>query len=233
MGCGACCFVFRIPLGPAEAIAIARAFGDSAIEFRSGEPYIKRVNGRCIFLTSDGLCLLQRYGLKPVACKIWPFHPYREPRHGNAEFAKYTYLGVDWYVYVDPRCPGVVPGNPSDRLVEDVIPEVIEIRAGLRREQVSSTSDLKLRACQGLIVARRPKSEEIFSIQLEGSVPWKARVIGAALSSSHSASLSTITKDVSGLATSAMPVTLSTTRAAVSLLRHSGRLNTRWMLWSS
>ncbi len=142
MGCGACCEVFRIPLRPDEAVSIARAFGDWAVELRHGRPYLARVGGRCAFLSTSGRCLLQPLGLKPRACKVWPFSVSREPKHGSPKLARFEHLGREWYVYTDSRCPGLILGEPSERLVEEVLPEIVEIWVGARREQEASTSAL-------------------------------------------------------------------------------------------
>ncbi len=142
LACGACCTRFRIPLRPDEAVSIAKIMGEWAVEVRGGRPYLARVGGRCAFLSGDGRCLLQPLGLKPRACKVWPFSVSREPEHGRRDLARFEHLGRTWYVYADPRCPGLRLGEPKDRLVEEVIPEVVEIWAGVRREQEASTSSL-------------------------------------------------------------------------------------------
>ncbi len=142
LACGACCTRFRIPLRPDEAVSIAKIVGEWAVEVRGGRPYLARVGGRCAFLSGDGRCLLQPLGLKPRACKVWPFSVSREPEHGRRDLARFEHLGRTWYVYADPRCPGLRLGEPEDRLVEEVIPEVVEIWAGVRREQEASTSAL-------------------------------------------------------------------------------------------
>ncbi len=142
LACGACCTRFRIPLRPDEAVSIARSIGEWAVEVRAGRPYLARVGGRCAFLSGDGRCLLHPLGLKPRACKVWPFSVSREPVHGLRDLARFEHLGRTWYVYADPRCPGLKLGEPGDRLRGEVIPEVVEIWAGVRTRQEASTSAL-------------------------------------------------------------------------------------------
>ncbi len=143
--CGLCCYRFRIPLKPHEALSIARTFGPAYVESIAGRQYIRKREGEaCPFLIENGemgLCYLQSLGMKPSACKIWPFRVYRRPEHGRGEEAYYSHRLGGFYVYVDQRCPGVKPGRPTPRLVK-AVEEAIEVWAGVRRDQLFTTASL-------------------------------------------------------------------------------------------
>ena len=81
--------------------------------------------------------------MKPVACKLWPFIPLTKPKYGRDQEAAFEHLGERFYVYVDPRCSGITLGRPSSHLVQRVLPELIELRLGIRTRQNFTTSHLK------------------------------------------------------------------------------------------
>ncbi len=141
--CGICCYYFRVPLQLHEALAIAKTFGPSTVTLLGGKQYIAKDDGEpCPFLVKLGgrqLCSLQDLGLKPRACKLWPFRIYKKPEHGREEEAYFSHRLGEFYVYVDQRCPGISFGRPTPRLIS-TIEEAVEIWLGLRKEQTLTTA---------------------------------------------------------------------------------------------
>ncbi len=89
--------------------------------------------------------------MKPVACKLWPFIPLSKPKYGRDEEAIFEHSGERFYIYLDPRCPGITYGKPSVHFFQKVLPEVVELRLGTRTHQDFTTSHLK-----------RPIREQLF-----------------------------------------------------------------------
>jgi Fe-S-cluster containining protein len=143
VACGDCCREFRVPLRAYEAAKLANLFGYGCLELGLGEYRLrKRPDGRCVFQVYTGgkwICGVQC--IKPLACKLWPFFISDKPRDSKDE-AEYEFKGYRFYVYVNSFCRGVVYGKPSNIFAKRVIPEVIELSLGLRREQCLSTSPL-------------------------------------------------------------------------------------------
>ncbi len=143
--CGLCCFYFRVPLKSYEALKIAEAFGLDKIAIIGGKEYIEKEEGKaCPFLVSRNgklMCSLQDIGLKPVACKLWPFHVYKRPEYGRDEEAYFQHKLGGFYVYVDQRCPGVSLGKPNQKLIRTV-EEAIDIWLGIREEQLLTTATI-------------------------------------------------------------------------------------------
>lgn len=144
LACGTCCSHFAVPLRANEALALARMFGWHVIEARKGKLFVRKDGRRCPFLVRLGpseVCYLQEIGLKPRACKLWPFHVFKNPEYGRREEAALSSKYGTFYVYVDARCPGVTLGRPGDLLVSTVI-EALEIWLGVRTRQHLTTSTL-------------------------------------------------------------------------------------------
>jgi hypothetical protein len=91
--------------------------------------------------------------MKPIACELWPFKILIEPKYGNPNEAYFTIRNQDFksknrykshikgfYIYVNPRCRGVLWGKPSAIFINHVLVEFINIRLGLQRKQHYSTS---------------------------------------------------------------------------------------------
>ena len=138
LACGVCCYNFKVPIKPHEAVMIVRNFGRRYITSSWGKQYITKEDGEpCPFLLRKGdlsLCTLQSLGMKPTACKVWPFYIFKRPAYGKEEEAYFSHKFGSFYVYVDQRCPGLIMGKPSLRLREK-ISEAIEIWLGTRKEQ--------------------------------------------------------------------------------------------------
>lgn len=135
LACGECCKWYRVPLTPYEYALIVETLGAGFVEVTgTGNPCLKRVGGTCVFQDASGLCGLQPLGLKPLACKAWPF---RVQKRAGDRRALFVYEGEEYYVYVNTKCKGVNAGTFYD-LVQ-AIREVIELRENPRRAQFFST----------------------------------------------------------------------------------------------
>lgn len=138
LACGECCKWYRVPLTSYEYARIVELLGAEFVEVSdAGDPCLRRVGGTCVFQDASGLCLLQPLGLKPIACKLWPFKVRRgcdDPR------ALFVYEGEEYCVYVNVRCRGVNAGTLAD-LVRAIC-EVIELHKNPNKPQVYSTSRL-------------------------------------------------------------------------------------------
>lgn len=141
--CGECCRHFRVPLAPLEYARILRVFGSWPIEIRIGRAYLrKKPDGRCVFQYRLGgmwLCGIQSF--KPLACKLWPIKPLEKPKYGRSQEAAFYSRHGEFYVYLDPRCPGVELGEPTPKLAT-AIAEAIDLMYNLSRPQKYTTSQL-------------------------------------------------------------------------------------------
>ncbi len=140
--CGRCCVGYRVPLKMDEYVRVARRYGHGVVEFGLGKVYLKHgVGDRCIFQhPSQGrwVCALQ--AIKPLACKLFPFRVYSQPVYKRGDGSAYRFRGRTFYVYLDPNCPGIVPGRPGERFLNQTLPEIVEIGMGLRWKQKYTTS---------------------------------------------------------------------------------------------
>ncbi|MEM2210833.1 MAG: YkgJ family cysteine cluster protein [Nitrososphaerales archaeon] len=153
--CGECCKQFKIILTPYDYAIISKRFGYNTIYIDNlGNPCLKKVNGKCIFQDANNLCSLQPLGMKPLACKIWPFIIYKRPKFEYKD-ALFRYKGEDYYVYVDKSypCPGVNKGN-SEKLYRTII-ELIEIQHNPSRQQLYSTSMHKVKLITSRFIIKR------------------------------------------------------------------------------
>jgi len=142
--CGLCCTQFRVILTPHERDRLVAHFGRKIVEDHPTRPKLRKVGSRCFFQRwYDGrsYCLLQATGLKPSACRIFPFLASWEPlkkRHEKDAF--YLYDDYELYIYVNDRCPSVRLGRPTSQLAYRILPEVAQIMIEDRRRQVYTTS---------------------------------------------------------------------------------------------
>lgn len=140
--CGRCCVGYRIPLKMDEYVRVANRYGYGVVEFGLGKVYLKQgPSDRCIFQhPSQGrwVCALQ--AMKPLACKLFPFRVYSQPVYKRGDTSEYRFRDKIFYVYLDPSCPGIVGGKPSERFLLSTLPEVVEIGMGLRWKQRYTTS---------------------------------------------------------------------------------------------
>jgi len=126
-----------------EYATLIKLFGPGVVEIDShGDPCLKRVEGTCIFQSPEGLCELQPLGLKPLACKVWPFKVVKVEDPGYASLDElFVYRGEAYKAYVHSSCLGIGHGT-RENLVE-AIKEVIEVKKDPRRPQCYTTAQLK------------------------------------------------------------------------------------------
>ena len=159
LACGMCCRVFRVALTPYEYAKLSTIFGPWCVDVDEfGNPCLRKVGGRCVFQTEEGLCGLQPLGLKPLACKVWPFRVLKRPKYGHPQEALFVYGGKRYYVYVNSMCSGVNRGDP--RKLPLVVSEVIRILKRPSTPQRYSTSNIALRP---LLTSSRSLSVSILS----------------------------------------------------------------------
>ncbi|MEM4297834.1 MAG: YkgJ family cysteine cluster protein [Nitrososphaerota archaeon] len=139
IACGACCKEFNVILTSYELAKLTRLYGYQIVYISShGNPCLRKVKDRCIFYNQWGLCSLQPLGLKPTACKMWPFLIRKKPLPD--EPAPFVYNGEEYHVYVDTAypCPGIDAGKPEELYL--VITELIELTKGALKIQRYSTA---------------------------------------------------------------------------------------------
>jgi Fe-S-cluster containining protein len=140
-GYGECCKWFSVPVTMHEYARISHRYGHDVVTLGLARAYLrKRPDGRCIFqyCNSDGwLCGLQAE--KPYACKMWPFIICKEPLHGSRQAASWDGPYGRIHVYVDPRCPRITFGQPTQHLMDRVLPEFVEIAIGKTKNQLYTT----------------------------------------------------------------------------------------------
>ena len=133
--CGKCCKKYVVPLSNEEAERLMRKYGKFVVEKIGRRYFIRKVNGRCIFL-KNGLCTIQEE--KPRACQLWPFYIYKKPRKSkDAKYAYIEYKNEDFYVYVDTFCRGINRGITSIKLA---VLEALRIYLGEETRQQYTTS---------------------------------------------------------------------------------------------
>jgi len=140
--CGRCCVGSRIPLKMDEYARVANLYGHQVVELGLGKVYLKHgPDDRCIFQhSSQGRWVCGLQAIKPLACKLFPFRVYSQPVYKRGDSSVYRFRGRAFYVYLDPNCPGIVPGRPSERFLLHTLPEIAEIGMGLRWKQRYTTS---------------------------------------------------------------------------------------------
>jgi len=123
-----------------EYALLIKLFGPWAVELdEHGDPCLRKVGGTCIFQSPTGLCRLQPLGLKPLACKVWPFKVREVKGSEHVEQDEmFVYKGKVYRVYVHSSCRGI--GKGSEEGLINAIKEVIEIKKNPARPQVYTTS---------------------------------------------------------------------------------------------
>jgi len=143
-GCGDCCRDYGVVLKFPEWLKIVNTFGQEKTVAGLERLYIRRrEDGSCSFLchfAGNYLCGLQ--GMKPDACKIWPFKVLVEPRYGEPTQACFELAGRRLFVYVDGNCPGLRFGAPSWEFAHGTLREFVELAAGARMVQHKTTGKL-------------------------------------------------------------------------------------------
>lgn len=140
IACGDCCRKFIVALTSYEVASLIKAFGYEVLEVdRYGGTYLKKVDGACIFQSYDGLCTLQPLGLKPLACKVWPFKVV-EVKDLSSVWEKefFSYRGRLYKACIHTFCRGIGRGCFKDLLM--ALKEVIELREQPTKFQIYSTA---------------------------------------------------------------------------------------------
>jgi hypothetical protein len=141
-----CCRDYHVVLNIHEWIKIVRNYGVNSTIFSINKLLLgKKSDNSCHFLNYDGdtfHCGLQY--MKPLACKIWPFKIFDYPKFGNSTEASYRFGERNFFVYVDPACKGLSWGQPTFEFKNKLLPEFIDIAVGIRKNQIYSTSNLRL-----------------------------------------------------------------------------------------
>ena len=136
--CGRCCKRYAVNLTWKEYSEISKFWPDK-VRIRNKEPYLgRKMDGRCEFLWGNA-CFLEMVGMKPLACKLWPFMVLTKPLKIDENFdGLYRTNEREYFVYLNPNCYGINRGNPVE--LANTIEEVIKIWNGSRKEQYYSTS---------------------------------------------------------------------------------------------
>jgi Fe-S-cluster containining protein len=139
--CGYCCKLYSVVLGFHEWLLITKTFGAETTVAGLDRFYIKRhSDGSCAFLCSSNhnySCGLQ--GMKPEACKIWPFKVLAEPKYGEPKLSEFNYMGHKLYVYADSMCSGLRYGEPTWEFRYNTVKEFAELALGIRDAQCKTT----------------------------------------------------------------------------------------------
>jgi Fe-S-cluster containining protein len=142
VACGNCCHGYRVPLKADEYARVANIFGHGVLEFGLGKVFLKNGQGdRCVFQRPSQrrwVCSLQ--GIKPLACKLFPFRIQSKPVYKRGDTSGYRYNNKTFYVYLDPDCGGINVGRPSSRFYRQVLPEILRIGMGVAYKQKFTTS---------------------------------------------------------------------------------------------
>lgn len=121
-----CCGVYGVRLKKEEWKLIGKLWPGAVIERNRGV-YLSKIGGRCVFQRGQ-LCFLQPLGLKPLACKLWPFVVFTVPisEWETEGWESLFILGErEYFIYVDTACKGINQGSLEK--LEKVLAEVVEI----------------------------------------------------------------------------------------------------------
>jgi len=140
--CGNCCRGYRVPLKMDEYVKVANTYGPKVFEFGVGKVYLRNNDdNRCVFqrpLMGRWICTIQ--GMKPLACRNFPFQIHHKPIYDRGDSSSYTFNGNTYYIYLDPDCSGIIPGQPTERFWRYVLPEILQNGFGQAGKQKYTTS---------------------------------------------------------------------------------------------
>jgi len=139
LGCGVCCYRYIVKLNDIEIKAITGLFPDGVME-KNGLIYLRKHEGACVFLMDD-LCGLQPLGLKPLACKVWPFYISSTPLDSVEDEdykALFLWHGKERFVYVNTFCKGLNKGATPN--IRGSVKEIITVYSDPKLKQYYSTS---------------------------------------------------------------------------------------------
>ena len=74
------------------------------------------------------------------------FKIFSTPKFSNLKEALYEYKNKNLFIYVDISCPGLTFGRSTQDFKYRILPEFIEVAAGLRENQCHSTSKININA---------------------------------------------------------------------------------------
>lgn len=143
-GCGECCKHYSVVITFHEWLRIVKNYGVENTVSGLDKLYLhRRRDGSCTFLSSfPNRCYCTLQPTKPRACQLWPFRVLKAPKFGHPDEALYSFGGEKLFVYADPVCSGLRFGAPTFDFAGSVLKEFVEIAAGLRNNQVKTTSNL-------------------------------------------------------------------------------------------
>lgn len=118
--CGICCKHFTVTLGKAKLAELIHNYGRKVVTRDHGKWKLRKINGRCIFQDSTGLCRIHEK--KPKGCELFPFYIFQEPRH-NLRGGKAEYWAEDtcYYIYVNEFCPGFGQGKRLQKHIPEFL----------------------------------------------------------------------------------------------------------------
>lgn len=140
--CGNCCVGYRVPLKMDEFVKVGSSCGQGVFEYGMGKVYLR--NGpdrRCVLqrpLMDRWICMIQ--GMKPTACRLFPFRIQHKPVYSRGDNSAYRLGDKIYYIYLDPDCQGIIPGQPTERFAKQVLPEIIRSGFGVAQKQKFTTS---------------------------------------------------------------------------------------------
>jgi Fe-S-cluster containining protein len=142
--CGNCCQGYRVPLKMDEFVKVNSIYGQNVLEYGMGKVYLKMVaDRRCVFqhpLMGRWICTIQ--GMKPTACKLFPFQIHHKPVYSKGDNSWFRYGDKTLFIYLDPDCEGITSGQPSERFAKQILPEIVSSGLGLAIKQKYTTSKL-------------------------------------------------------------------------------------------
>jgi Fe-S-cluster containining protein len=139
--CGSCC-KYTVQLTTFEWLKLTQQYGFRIANNRLDGFYLRKtVDNRCPFLYSSykgHICGLQR--TKPLACKLWPFRVRSEPLVKEQRDGYFRYHNHTFFIYVNPQCPGLTYGKPTQAFQTKILPEFLNIRLGTQHRQFYTTA---------------------------------------------------------------------------------------------
>jgi Fe-S-cluster containining protein len=142
--CGVCCYKYQVPVSLSEALRISRAYGDVVTLSKGGRYILRRIKGRCIFLSGVPpftSCLIHLE--KPICCRLWPFHFYVEPKYGlSGDDAVYIHGDRKLFVYINDECSGLGRGMEIEALLSRAAELWVAYKGELKAESTAPSTRL-------------------------------------------------------------------------------------------
>lgn len=140
--CGRCCVGYRVPLRMDEYVKVGAVCGQDVLEYGFGKVYLRNgPDSRCILQRPwNGRWLCSIQGLKPTACRLFPFLIQHKPLYTRGDGSEFTWGNQTYYIYLDPDCEGITPGHPTERYSQYILPEIIRSGLGMAIKQKFTTS---------------------------------------------------------------------------------------------